>query len=118
MKRSMAWPLIIMMAVLLSVFIPNLSQHAATQELQEGGGIIADVSPELGYLSPGERHKIQISDEGVIQRLQSAGARLIGDYGTFRILEVELGDRQTSEQEPHRANARRVQPDHAQHGRD
>ncbi|HEY7911422.1 MAG TPA: hypothetical protein VIG62_05875, partial [Blastocatellia bacterium] len=89
MKRSMAWPLTIVLAVLLSVFLPNLSQHAATQELQEGGGIIADVSPDLGYLSPGERHKIQISDGEAIRRLESKGARLIGDYGTFSILEVD-----------------------------
>ena len=41
------------------------------------------------YRSPGNRHKIKVSDRGLSLAVEKKGGRLIADYGSYRIYEVD-----------------------------
>ena len=44
---------------------------------------------QAGYRSPGVRHKARVGDRDVSKTLTTAGARMLGDYGGFVLLEVD-----------------------------
>ena len=46
-----------------------------------------DVS-RLGYRSPGALHKISVGDQRLVQTLKAQGGRVIGDYGSFVLMEA------------------------------
>lgn len=88
MKRNIAWLLTISVALLLSSFVPSFSPLAARQDGQVGVDII-DVDPTHGYLSPGAKHKIQLSDPALAQQIEAQGGRLVADYGSYKVMEVD-----------------------------
>src|SRR5687767_4418765 len=52
---------------------------------------VPGVGPEepSKYRSPGNRHKIKVSDRGLSLAVEKKGGRLIADYGSYRIYEVD-----------------------------
>jgi subtilisin-like proprotein convertase family protein len=47
-----------------------------------------EAMPTLGYRSPGDTHKVSVSDASLVQSLRSQGAREIADYGGYVLFEV------------------------------
>ncbi len=56
--------------------------------LGKGGDPSASVSNTATYRSPENRHKVQVTDKETADRLASQGARLVGDYSSFKIYEA------------------------------
>ena len=46
-------------------------------------------SPQHTYRSPGNRHKVQVSDDETARKIESQGATLVADYDTFKIYETD-----------------------------
>ena len=47
-----------------------------------------EAMPALGYRSPGEMHKVSVSDGRLAESLRSQGCREIADYGSFVLFDV------------------------------
>src|SRR3984893_6768942 len=47
------------------------------------------ISSPTVYRSAGDRHKVQVSDDATAKEIESQGARLIADYSSFKIYEVD-----------------------------
>src|SRR5690348_3150690 len=52
-------------------------------------GSTANALPSLAYRSPGTQHKLSVSDRQLVRALTSAGARILGDYGSYVLLEAD-----------------------------
>lgn len=91
MKRNMGWLLTVMAAVFLPGIVLDPSLHAAGQQQLADTGVIEDIVPHSGYRSPGDRHKVKLADPALAEQIQKQGARLIADYGSFKLLEVDGG---------------------------
>ncbi|HYP28851.1 MAG TPA: S8 family serine peptidase [Blastocatellia bacterium] len=89
MKRNIGWLLVLAVALLLPSLALNFTLSAAGQEEQDRREVIGDVSSEPEYLSPGQRHKVRTSDRNLARDLASNGARLVADYGSHLLLEVD-----------------------------
>jgi hypothetical protein len=50
---------------------------------------IENLLEEDAYRSPGDRHKIQVTDPELARKLQEQGSQLVADYGSFMLLEVD-----------------------------
>ena len=46
------------------------------------------VGSSAGYRSPGELHKISVGDRQLVEILKSQGGRVVGDYGSFVLMEA------------------------------
>lgn len=89
MKRSLLLLLTVAATVILSAQLSNYLQHAAGGKGQQRD-LIADQFPvNSEYSSPGDRHKLALSDRSAVEELQARGGRLIGDYESFAIVEVD-----------------------------
>ena len=89
MKRLILWLVVAMLAVAAPSLIPKMSPQAATQDDHRQQGVVPELPVEAGYKSSSGRHKIQISDPNVLDMLKSRNVRIIGDYGTFSVVEVD-----------------------------
>src|SRR5262249_4225390 len=49
----------------------------------------SDVLRDTAYRSPSDRHKLVVSDQQFARSLQSQGSRLVGDYGSFQVWDVD-----------------------------
>jgi len=87
MKRSVMLLFAVATAVLLSAHLSTL-QHAAAQKGQERSQIIDEVRAGAGYMSPGDRHKLRVTDRGAVKDIEARGGRLIADYDSFAVVEV------------------------------
>lgn len=73
-------------AVLLLVW--NYSPTATTQGRKEKER--PDEKPRnAGYRSQGNKHKVKVSDETAAREVESRGGRLIADYSSFKVFEVD-----------------------------
>ncbi|HKG23139.1 MAG TPA: S8 family serine peptidase, partial [Blastocatellia bacterium] len=89
MKRNIGWLLVLALALLLPSLALNFTLSAASQDAQDRRETIGDVSSEPEYLSPGKRHKVRISDRNLARDLESNGARMVADYGSHVLLEID-----------------------------
>src|SRR5882672_1216434 len=89
MKRATSWGLgltaAVVLFVLLSDFIPRAGMTVKPHA--EASLPVAAVA-SFAYRSPGERHKISVSDRQLVQTLKSQGGRVSGDYGAFVLMET------------------------------
>jgi subtilisin-like proprotein convertase family protein len=46
------------------------------------------------YRSPGDRHKVEIENGSLVASLQSAGARVVANYGSYTLVEVDTSTAQ------------------------
>ncbi len=87
------WPaLSLLLALAALVVIPvsaekPVAASAKKETLQ--ASVDAPGTVEQGvYRSPGSRHKVSVSDRQTLSALKSEGGRVIADYGSFVLLEV------------------------------
>ena len=66
MRRSVLLLSAVVATVLLSAQLSNFSQYAAVQKGQERGQIIDEVPAVAEYISPGDRHKLRLSDRSAV----------------------------------------------------
>lgn len=98
MKRTIGWLLVVLAAVFLPSALLDPSLHAASSQQEQVMGEVGDVVPHSGYRSPGDRHKIKLSNRLLAEEIQKQGGRLIADYGSYKLLEVD-GETATSFQD-------------------
>lgn len=89
MARRILWLLIISAVLVLPSLLLNASLHAAdkpnrAREVEPTSGLDQPIS----YRSPGNRHKVEVTDAQVAREIESNGGRLVGDYGSFKVFDV------------------------------
>src|SRR5207244_5010025 len=82
----------LLLAVVVLVVAPAFAQRpvssSAKTAIAPRVGTQSDLQGEGGYRSPGDRHKVSVSDRQLVAGLKSEGGRVIADYGSFVLLEV------------------------------
>ena len=89
---------VLRMALLLSVVVlfvvPVSAQRPVSSSARKPIAQTSNVAPnaptlgEGAYRSPGDVHKVSVSNPQLAQTLKSQGGRVIADYGSFVLLEV------------------------------
>jgi Subtilase family/HYR domain len=95
MSKRIVWSLIVVAVLLLPCLIWSSPQQAASQEPVEVRQSPAEVTAEAGYLSPGGRHKLRLEDRGLARELTAKGGRLIADYDSYQVVEVDSATAQS-----------------------
>ncbi|MGI9107852.1 MAG: S8 family serine peptidase [Pyrinomonadaceae bacterium] len=86
-------------ALLLIIF--DFTPRAATESKQRVDAASPSQSiSKAGYRSPANRHKVQVNDAMLARQIAARGGRLIGDYDTYQIIEVDTGTMQSLASEP------------------
>ena len=88
MNKTIPWSLglsFIVVSGLIWTFTPKASTN--NNKLQEVSKTLQD-GPAPAYRSPGARHKVTASDEKSAAALEAQGARLIADYGGYKLFDV------------------------------
>ena len=101
MKKRFVWSLLT--AALL--FSPSLvwnwsSEASARQDPVDGPQTVPAVPAEEGYVSPSLHHKLQVQDRQMARNLVAKGGRLIGDYDSYQIVEVDSATAQAHRRDP------------------
>jgi subtilisin-like proprotein convertase family protein len=86
------WPVLSILLALAALFAIPVSAERPVSRRDKTLAAAADaVSADViqdGYRSPGERHKVSVSDRQLLASLKSQGGRVIADYGSFVLMEV------------------------------
>jgi subtilisin-like proprotein convertase family protein len=89
MNRTMRWSLtlgvVVVVSGLLWAFTPNAS---TTNNKQKEFSKSTLSTPNNIYRSPGARHKVIASDPKSAAALEAQGARLVADYGSYKLFDV------------------------------
>ncbi|HEY6803935.1 MAG TPA: S8 family serine peptidase [Pyrinomonadaceae bacterium] len=89
MNKTIRWSLTLGVAVvvtgLLWAFTPNAGTTNTKQKEVSKSALGAKAGP---YRSPGARHKVTASDEKSSAALLAQGARLIADYGSYKLFDA------------------------------
>src|SRR5258708_39363509 len=75
-------------AATLCVLVSDLVPRAKMTGKPQSGAAAASAVSSVGYRSPSERHKVSVSDPQAAQSLKAQGGRVIADYGSFVMFEV------------------------------
>ncbi len=77
------------LAVAGAVLIPAWAQRQKSEPASAPNAKFSPVTVSTaGYRSAGDRHKLSVSDRGMLPGLQAQGGRVIADYGSYVLLEV------------------------------
>ncbi|HXD33941.1 MAG TPA: S8 family serine peptidase, partial [Pyrinomonadaceae bacterium] len=90
MSRTTRWMLAFGGIAIICVFVWDLTPLATMKGKEKIGATPPTpvaASPS-SYRSPGERHKVAISDSALADSVRSQGGRLVADYGSFKLYEV------------------------------
>jgi hypothetical protein len=71
----------------LVVIIAMLPISVSLDYARQATGI--DQEEPAKYRSPGNRHKIKVGDRGLSLAVEKKGGRLVADYGSYRVYEVD-----------------------------
>ncbi len=94
MSSKTRWLMVPLTIVALFVMVWDFTPRASMKSESKSGQGEAnssrtpDVAPNATYRSPTERHKVQVGDAALAQEIASQGGRIISDYGTYKIFEV------------------------------
>jgi len=88
MKRFMVLLAIVVLAMAAPSLVHTSSQSSIQDEPRQGG-LIDQAPVEGSYRSPSGRHKIRINDPGLIEAVKARKGRIVADYGSFAIAEVD-----------------------------
>src|SRR4030095_1034790 len=81
--------LVIIGAVALTLpFVLLPSGIAQRADLSKAQDKATQNASKPGYQSPGDRHKLLVSDEATASKVESQGGRLIADYSSYKIYET------------------------------
>src|SRR5215813_7367763 len=90
MKTTTRWVLaltvVAIIFVLAWVLIPPASTKGSVTSTIAAPAPVA--APVTAYRSPGNRHKVAVTDSFLADSLHQQGARLVADYGSYKLFEV------------------------------
>src|ERR1700704_4573012 len=78
----------LVIAALVALALPFVllpSGKAQRSSLVQEQGPTSKISSPPVYRSAGDRHKLQVSNDGAANRLAAQGAKLVADYSSFKI---------------------------------
>jgi subtilisin-like proprotein convertase family protein len=87
MRSIIRWCLALSALVIILGIIWGLTPSAVTSTKQKSARKTSD-GPGQSYRSPGVRHKVSVSDPNTARALEKQGARVIADYGSYKLFEV------------------------------
>jgi hypothetical protein len=85
-------------AMFLTIF--DFAPRASMKGRRQGETVKPQPPPEAGYRSPTARHKVQVSDASLARRIGARGGRLVGNYETYQIYEVDTATVDSLASEP------------------
>src|SRR5688500_9339403 len=86
MRRKIAGYFVVTVAILLvSVSVDFARQDPGVAETAQA---LVQEAP-ANYRSPGNRHKLSVADRALSLAVEHKGGRLIADYGSYRVYEVD-----------------------------
>src|SRR5262245_22601784 len=88
MKNTFRWSLCLSALIALVAIAWTFTPTGTTTSKQKESSTSTQSGPAPAYHSPGDRHKVSVSDEKVSQDLEKQGGRLIADYGSYKIFDV------------------------------
>lgn len=91
MKRTPKLFMVAAVAAVLVMLVWDFTPRAAMKgksKGQEEKAAAPKASSTASYRSPANRHKVMVSDHALAKSIEAKGARLIADYGSFKLLEV------------------------------
>ncbi|HEU5179706.1 MAG TPA: S8 family serine peptidase [Candidatus Polarisedimenticolia bacterium] len=102
MKRALRFGLYLAVALLLLLPAWQMSISSSGKDKTRTPGQKVGHPPQPGadYQSPGDRHKVQVSDRATIEDLKGKGHRLIADYGSYALIEVDAKTAKTLREKP------------------
>jgi subtilisin-like proprotein convertase family protein len=93
MKKTTRWALVLCIAAIVFMLVWDFTPRASMKGNKEKGKGASvptpTVAPSTAYRSPGERHKVSISDPQLAESLRQQGGRIVADYGSYKLLEVD-----------------------------
>lgn len=89
MQYKIGWLLMLAAALMIPSLVWSISTSAAHQDLQAKLAEDAKAPVDDSYISPGNRHKMQINDKAYAQELRKQGARLVAEYEGSTVVEVD-----------------------------
>src|SRR5688572_3427702 len=87
MKRATSSYLTIAGIFLASISLEFANPAAAVQEPEQRAQ--KERPRDNLYRSPGDRHKIQVSDPELMREIEAVGGRLIADYGSYKVFQAD-----------------------------
>ncbi|HQR35495.1 MAG TPA: S8 family serine peptidase, partial [Blastocatellia bacterium] len=95
--RNIGWILLIVALLLLPTMkwggLLQASESKASAAASPWKAASKPRTPQ--YIGRGSQHKIQVSDQTVASELESNGASLLADYGSYKLFETDLATAQT-----------------------
>ena len=88
MTRRIRLALILAVSLLLPFWALQLTMRAANLDRGPAADQAVGSHADPGYRSPGDRHKVQITDRTLVGDLKARGGRLIADYGGYVLMEL------------------------------
>jgi len=85
-------------ALFLTIF--DFAPRASMKGRRQGEAVKPQPPLEIGYRSPTARHKVQVSDASLAGRIGARGGRLVGNYETYQIYEVDTATIDSLASEP------------------
>src|SRR5436190_18982012 len=94
MKYKTGWLLLLTAALLIPALILSISTSktnakSGRQDVESRVAENAQAPVDDSYISPGNRHKIQVNDKAYAQSLRGQGARIVAEYDNSAIVEVD-----------------------------
>ena len=88
-RPALNWKWWLALSAALIFLLAWPGQQAATRQGRSDRQGPAEQPLNAGYRSPGNRHKVQVSDERLAREVEARGGRLVADYGGFKVFEVD-----------------------------
>ncbi|MGH9967909.1 MAG: S8 family serine peptidase, partial [Pyrinomonadaceae bacterium] len=86
-KRNLGLAVVALLAVAVP-FLLLQSSKAQRPDLSQTRAESPKSAAETSYRSPGDRHKVQVSDDKTARKIEAQGGRLIGNYEAFKVYET------------------------------
>ncbi len=88
-KQLIGVTLLLLAALVLPTFYRGTTSEAAKTPFAATVNPAPKAPWELGYRSRGNQHKLHVQDQMLALELQTRGARVIADYGSYKLMEAD-----------------------------
>ena len=93
-RRGTGLVLLLCMAPGLLLAVWDFTPRVSGQGQQPSENLTNEIAPVVEYLSPGDQHKVLVLDQRLAREVQAQGGRLIAEYDSYQILEVNSAEAQ------------------------
>lgn len=88
-RTALTWKWWLALSAALIFFLMWPGQQTASMQGQSDRQRPPEQPLNDGYRSPGNRHKVKVSDETTEREVEARGGRKVADYGGFKVFEVD-----------------------------